>query len=55
MKFFRSSELKNYFTKMRDNKLKAVIKVQYVDSISKDPEIGKVTASKILQALDKRG
>ena len=55
LKFFRGSELQNYFTKMLENNMKALIKVQYVDSISKDPKIGKVIVGKRLQALDKRG
>ena len=55
LKFFRGSELQNYFTKLLENNLKALIKVQYVDSISKDPKIGKVIVGKKLQALDKRG
>lgn len=55
LKFFRGSELQNYFTKMLENNLKALIKVQYVDSISKDPKIGKVIVGKRLAALDKKG
>lgn len=55
IKFFRGSELQNYFTKLLENNLKALIKVQYVDSISKDPKIGKVIVGKKLQALDKKG
>jgi ATP-binding cassette subfamily E protein 1 len=48
LKFFRGSELQNYFTKMLENNLKALIKVQYVDSLSKDPKIGKVIVGKRL-------
>lgn len=55
LKFFRGSELQNYFSKLLENNLKALIKVQYVDSISKDPKIGKVIVGKRLQSLDKRG
>lgn len=55
LKFFRGSELQNYFTKLLEDNLKALIKVQYVDSISKDPKIGKVIVGKRLQALDKKG
>jgi ATP-binding cassette subfamily E protein 1 len=33
LKFFRGSELQNYFTKVLEDNLKALIKVQYVDSI----------------------
>jgi ATP-binding cassette subfamily E protein 1 len=35
LKFFRGSELQNYFTKMLENNLKALTKIQYVDSIAK--------------------
>lgn len=35
LKFFRGSELQNYFTKMLENNLKALIKIQYVDSVAK--------------------
>lgn len=31
--FFRGSELQNYFTKILEDKLRAIIKPQYVDSI----------------------
>ena len=55
LKFFRGSELQNYFTKLLENNLKALIKVQYVDSISKDPKIGKVIVGKRLAAIDKKG
>ncbi len=55
LKFFRGSELQNYFIKLIENNLKALIKVQYVDSISKDPKIGKVIVGKRLAAIDKKG
>jgi ATP-binding cassette, sub-family E, member 1 len=55
LKFFRGSELQNYFTKVLEDNLKALIKVQYVDSISKDPKIAKVIVGKRLNALDKKG
>jgi ATP-binding cassette subfamily E protein 1 len=48
LRFFRGSELQNYFTKVLEDNLKALIKVQYVDSISKDPKIGKVIVGKRL-------
>lgn len=35
LRFFRGSELQNYFTKMLENNLKALIKIQYVDSVAK--------------------
>ena len=33
MKHFRGSELQNYFTKILEDNLKAMIKPQYVDNI----------------------
>ena len=35
LKYFRGSELQSYFTRMVEDKLKAVIKPQYVDQIPK--------------------
>ena len=35
LKFFRGSELQNYFTKMLENSMKALVKIQYVDSLAK--------------------
>ena len=32
--YFRGSELQNYFTKILEDDLKAVIKTQYVDQVS---------------------
>ena len=55
IKFFRGNELKNYFTKLVENNLKALIKVQYVDLISKDPKIGKIIVGKRLSDVDKKG
>jgi ATP-binding cassette subfamily E protein 1 len=52
IKYFRGSELQGYFTKLLDKKLKAVIKIQYVDSI---PTAVKGTVSKIVKRLDGRG
>lgn len=40
---------------MLESNLTALIKVQYVDSIGKDPKIGKVIVGKRLQSLDKNG
>ena len=55
LQFFRGNELQNYFTKLLENNLKALIKVQYVDSISKEPKIAKVIVGKRLASLDKKG
>ena len=35
MTYFRGSELQNYFTKILEDDLKAIIKPQYVDQIPK--------------------
>ncbi|KAG1226908.1 hypothetical protein G6F68_019668 [Rhizopus microsporus] len=35
LKYFRGSELQNYFTKILEDNLKAIIKPQYVDHIPK--------------------
>lgn len=50
--YFRGSELQNYFTKILEDNLKAVIKPQYVDQIPKAAK-GKVRA--MLQKKDDRG
>ncbi|KAA0159434.1 hypothetical protein FNF28_05877 [Cafeteria roenbergensis] len=52
LKHFRGSELQGYFTKLLDKKLKAVIKIQYVDSI---PRAIKGTVGKLVKRLDGRG
>jgi ATP-binding cassette subfamily E protein 1 len=50
--YFRGSELQNYFTKILEDNLKAIIKPQYVDAI---PKAVKGTVDKILSAKDERG
>jgi ATP-binding cassette subfamily E protein 1 len=50
--YFRGSELQNYFTKILEDNLKAIIKPQYVDAI---PKAVKGTVDKILTAKDERG
>ena len=35
LKYFRGSELQNYFTKILEDDLKAIVKPQYVDQIPK--------------------
>jgi ATP-binding cassette, sub-family E, member 1 len=39
LKFFRGNELQQFFTKMLEDNLKALIKIQYVDSVAKAPAI----------------
>lgn len=55
LKFFRGSELQSFFTKMLENKMKALIKIQYVDSVAKSPAVAKAVVGKKLQSLNKRG
>ncbi len=38
-----------------DGKLKALVKMQYVDSLGKDPKIGKQIVGKRLEAMDNKG
>jgi len=49
---FRGSELQNYFTKILEDNLKAIIKVQYVDLI---PKAVKGKVGDILDKKDERG
>jgi ATP-binding cassette subfamily E protein 1 len=50
--YFRGSELQNYFTKILEDNLKAIIKPQYVDHI---PRAVKGTVDKILSSKDEKG
>jgi ATP-binding cassette subfamily E protein 1 len=50
---FRGSELQNYFTKILEDNLKAIIKPQYVDHIPKAIPKGS-TVTQILEAKDER-
>jgi len=49
--YFRGSELQNFFTKILEDNLKAIIKPQYVDHI---PKAVKGTVEKILSGKDER-
>ena len=49
MKYFRGSELQNYFTKVLEDNLKALIKPQYVDHIPRAIK-GKMTVSQMLDS-----
>lgn len=35
LRFYRGSELQNYFTRLIEEDLKSVVKIQFVDSINK--------------------
>ena len=39
LKHFRGNELQQFFTRMLEENMKALIKVQYVDSVAKQPSI----------------
>ncbi|KAJ3288172.1 Fe-S cluster-binding ribosome biosynthesis protein [Rhizoclosmatium sp. JEL0117] len=52
LKYFRGSELQNYFTKILEDNLKAVIKPQYVDAI---PKAVKGSVKELLEKKVERG
>lgn len=43
LKFYRGSELQNYFTRLIEEDLKSVVKIQFVDSINKTEQAKKGT------------
>lgn len=49
LKYFRGSELQNYFTKVLEDNLKALIKPQYVDHIPRAIK-GELTVSQMLDS-----
>jgi ATP-binding cassette, sub-family E, member 1 len=49
LKYFRGSELQNYFTKVLEDNLKALIKPQYVDHIPRQIK-GELTVSQMLDS-----
>lgn len=53
LEYFRGSELQNYFTRLLEDELKALMKPQYVDHIPKKIKSG--TVKKILKKKDQRG
>lgn len=54
LKFFRGNELQQFFTKMLEDNLKALIKIQYVDSVAKAPAINQAIVGRRLRNLDKK-
>lgn len=54
LKHFRGSELQSFFTKLLEDNLRAVIKVQYVDDVKKQKKAQGIVGKK-LKAADKRG
>jgi len=53
-KFFRGNELQNFFQKLLKADLKALIKIQYVDSVAKS-KAALIVVGQRLRAVDKRG
>lgn len=51
MKFFRGSELQNYFTKILEENLKAILKPQYVDQIPKAAQVNRCFRMKTIFLL----
>lgn len=51
MTYFRGSELQNYFTKILEDDLRAIVKPQYVDQIPKTVKVIELNASKLTSAL----
>lgn len=52
LKHFRGSELQSFFTRMLEENLKALIKIQYVDSVAKAKSVATAIVGKRLKALD---
>ena len=52
LKHFRGNELQSFFTKMLEDNMKALIKIQYVDSVAKSTAVNKAIVGKRLKALD---
>lgn len=50
LRYFRGSELQNYFTKVLEDDLKAVVKPQYVDQIPKAVKSGDKSVEALLKA-----
>ena len=55
IKFYRGNELQNFFTRMLEDNLKALIKIQYVDNVAKAKNVASAIVGKRLTALDAKG
>ena len=55
LKTFRGNELQQFFTRMLEDNMKALIKVQYVDSVAKQPKVSAAIVGRRLRILDKKG
>ena len=54
LKHFRGSELQQFFTRMLEENMKALIKIQYVDSVAKQKNVANAIVGRRLRALDKK-
>ena len=54
LKFFRGNELQQFFTRMLEENMKALIKIQYVDSVAKQRNVSQAIVGRRLRALDKK-
>ncbi len=54
IRFFRGSELQNYFTKLLEDNIRAIIKPQYVDSIPRAIKTGEKRVGLLLKARMQR-
>ena len=52
LKFFRGNELQDFFKKMLEDKMKALIKIQYVDSVAKAKNVAQAIVGRRLRNLD---
>jgi len=55
LKYFRGNELQTFFTRMLEEEMKALIKIQYVDSVAKAKNVAAAIVGKRLTALDAKG
>jgi len=54
LKFFRGNELQAFLTRLLEEDLKALIKIQYVDSVAKSKQVAKAIVGKKLRGMDKK-
>lgn len=54
LKYFRGSELQSFFTRLLEDNLRAVVKIQYVDDVAKQKKAQGIVGKK-LKAADKKG
>jgi ATP-binding cassette subfamily E protein 1 len=54
LKHFRGNELQTFFTRMLEENMKALIKIQYVDSVAKQKNVNQAIVGRRLRALDKK-